>query len=163
MKTLKRRRKSNQTDYAKRIKLLKSGAPRLVFRKTNRYLIAEYVTSIEAQDKVELGMTSKALLKHGWPKDLEGSLKSTPAAYLTGFLFGKEILKRKMDIPIVDLGMSRNQHKNKTFGFLKGLKDSGLDVQCDEEYYPKEDRIKGKHLKKDFSKVFEEIKSKVSK
>jgi large subunit ribosomal protein L18 len=163
MKNLKRRRKENKTDYGKRINFLKGGIPRIVFRKTNKYVISEYVTSKSAQDKVELGTTSKALLEYGWPKELSGSLKSTPAVYLTGFLFGKEILAKKMEIPIIDIGMTRNIHKNKVFAFLKGLKDSGLHVKCEEGYYPDESRIKGKHLKEDFSKIFEEIKLKIQK
>jgi len=161
MKTLKRRRKENKTDYNKRIGLLTSGSPRIVFRKTNKYIIAEYVTSKEAQDKVELGVTSKDLLKQGWPKEFQGSLKSIPAAYLTGFLLGKKITGKKLKTPIIDIGMTRNLHKNKVFGFLKGLKDSGIGIKCDDQYCPEENRIKGKHLKEDFSKTFEEIKQKV--
>ena len=75
MKTIRRRRKENKTDYGKRIKLLKSGKPRIVFRKSNRYVVAQYVISKEAQDKTELGVSSKELLKHGWPKENSGSLK----------------------------------------------------------------------------------------
>lgn len=162
MKTLKRRRKENKTDYIKRMNLLKGGLPRIVFRKTNRYIVAQYVTSKEAQDKIEVGITSKDLLEHGWPKEFQGSLKSIPAAYLTGFLFGKEIIRKKLKLPVIDTGMTRNLHKNKMFSFLKGLKDSGLNIKCEEEHYPDEDRTKGKHLKKDFSKTFEEIKLKIS-
>lgn len=161
MKTIKRRRKENKTDYVKRLGLLKSGVPRLVFRRTNKYVIAEYITSHEAQDKVTLGMTSKILLEHGWPKTLEGSLKSTPAVYLFGFLFGKKMAEKKLHTSIMDLGMARNIHKNKTFAFLKGLKDAGVSIKCDEEYYPDENRIRGKHLKQDFSKTFDEIKNKI--
>ena len=62
MKTIKRRRKESKTDYLKRIKLLKSESPRVVFRKTNKYVIAQYVLSKGAQDKVVLGITSKKLL-----------------------------------------------------------------------------------------------------
>ena len=62
MKTLKRRRKENKTDYAKRLKLLKSETPRIVFRKTNKYLIAQYIVSEETHDKVEIGITSKILM-----------------------------------------------------------------------------------------------------
>ena len=163
MKTLKRRRKEHKTDYLKRIKLLKSGSPRVVFKKTNKYIMAQYVKSKEAQDKVEMGISSKILIKYGWPKEFEGSLKSIPASYFTGLLIGKKILERKLEKPIVDFGMIRVLHKNKTFAFLKGLKDSGVRVECKEEFFPNEDRIKGKHLKKDFSKIFEEIKSKIQK
>lgn len=163
MKTLKRRRKENKTDYGKRIIMLKGGVPRIVFRKTNRYIIAQYVTSREAQDKVELGITSKSLIGQGWPKESQGSLKSIPAAYLTGFFFGKKIIAEKLETPIIDIGMTRNLHKNKVFGFLKGLKDSGLDIKGEEQYYPEENRIKGKHLKNDFSKTFDDIKLKIQK
>jgi large subunit ribosomal protein L18 len=161
MKTLKRRRKEYKTDYLKRIKLLKSGSPRVVFKKTNKYIIAQYVKSKEAQDKVEMGITSKILIKYGWQKEFEGSLKSIPASYLTGLLIGKKILEKKLEKPIIDFGMIRVLHKNRAFAFLKGLKDSGIKVECKEEFFPNEDRIKGKHLKKDFLKMFEEIKSKI--
>lgn len=163
MKTLKRRRKEYKTDYLKRIKLLKSGSPRVVFKKTNKYIIAQYVKSKEAQDKVEVGITSKILIKYGWSKEFGGSLKSIPASYLTGLLIGKKILEKKLEKPIIDFGMIRVLHKNRAFAFLKGLKDSGIRVECEEEFFPNKDRIKGRHLKKDFSKMFEEIKSKIQK
>ncbi len=163
MKTLKRRRKEHKTDYLKRIKLLKSGSPRVVFKKTNKYIIAQYVKSKEAQDEIKMGITSKILLKYGWPKEFGGSLKSIPASYLTGLLIGEKILEKKLEKPVVDFGMIRVLHKNKAFAFLKGLKDSGIGVECEEKFFPNEDRIKGKHLKKDFSKIFEGIKSKIEK
>ncbi|HUW43504.1 MAG TPA: 50S ribosomal protein L18 [Bacillota bacterium] len=161
MKTLKRRRKEHKTDYSKRIQLLKSGSARVIFKKTNKYFIAQYVKSKEAKDKIEIGITSKNLFKYGWPEELKGSLKSTPASYLTGLLIGKKILGRKLPEPIADFGMLRVLHKNRAFAFLKGLNDSGIKVKCEEKFFPSEDRIKGKHLKKDFSKIFEEIKSKI--
>jgi len=161
MKTQKKRKKENKTDYLKRIKLLKGRSPRIVFRKTNRYIIAQYVKSKEAQDKVEAGVTSKSLIKYGWPKELKGSLKSIPASYFTGLLIGKKILRKKLEKPVADFGMIRVLHKNRAFSFLKGLKDSGVKVECKEEFFPTEDKIKGKHLKKDFSKIFEEIKFKI--
>ena len=63
MKTLKRRRKENKTDYGKRLKLLKSGIPRIVFRKTNKYLIAQYVKSEQTKDKIEIGVNLESTLK----------------------------------------------------------------------------------------------------
>ena len=112
MKIDKRRRREGKTDYANRFKLLRSELPRIVFRKTNRYIVAQYVTSKEAQDKIEIGVTSKNLKNFGWPKEFEGSLKSTTASYLTGFLLGKEIAKKKLKTPILDLGMTRIIAKN---------------------------------------------------
>ncbi len=163
MKTLKKRRKENKTDYSKRINLLKSNSPRIVFRKTNRYIIAQYVTSREAQDKIEEGITSKELLKYGWPKEFESGLKTIPASYLIGLLIGQKILKKKMEKPVADSGMNRIVHKNRFFAFLKGLKDAGIQVECKEEFFPDEDRTIGKHLKGDFSKIFGGIKLKIQK
>ena len=163
MKTLKRRRRENKTDYLKRLKLLKSDSPRIVFRKTNKYLIVQYTTSEETKDKIEIGMTSKKLINYGWPKDLEGSLKSLPASYLVGLLIGKEILKNKKETPIVDFGMIRIVSKSKVHAFLKGLIDSGIKLKHKKENFPNDERISGKHLKKDFSKIFNEIKSKIEK
>lgn len=162
MKTLKRRRLENKTDYLKRMKLLKSEAPRVVFRKTNRYVIAQYVESHEAKDKVVIGLTSKKLKEFGWPEKFEGSLKSISASYLTGLLIGKEIAEKKLKIPIIDFGMTRVLSKNRTFAFIKGLVDAGIEIKCDEENFPEEERIEGKNLKEDFSKHFKEIKEKIS-
>ncbi len=153
-----RRRKERKTDYARRMKFLKSETPRLVFRKTNRYLITQYVTSKEAQDKIEMGISTKELLKHGWPKELSGSLKSITAAYFLGILVGKKIKEKKLREPIVDFGMMRMIHKSKPHAFLKGLVDSGLKLKHDEKTFPKLEKIQGKHIK-NFD--FEKIKSKV--
>jgi large subunit ribosomal protein L18 len=161
MKTQRRRRTENKTDYKKRMGLLKSGTPRIVFRKTNKYIISQYVISKEAQDSVKFGITSKELLKYGWPKKFEGSLKSIPASYMTGFLMGKQIIKNKLQSPIIDFGMIRVLHKTKLYAFIRGLIDSGIEIQCKEEAFPEEERIHGENLKEDFSKTFKEVKSKI--
>ena len=161
MKTQRRRRKENKTDYGKRVKLLKGETPRAIFRKTNRYIIAEYVESKEAQDRIILGITSKILLKYGWPEDMKGSLKSLPASYLTGFLFGKRILKKKLKNPLIDIGMNRSVKKGRVFSFVKGLIDSGIHVNCKAEILPEKDQFEGKRLKKDFSSIFSKIKNKI--
>jgi len=163
MKTIKRRRKENKTDYGNRIKLLKSGIPRIVFRKTNKYFLVQYVTSKEAQDKVKFNLTSKELIKYGWPEEFKNSLKSIPSAYLTGILTGKKIQENKLKTPIADFGMLRMLHKTKVYGFLKGLIDAGIDIKCDKKTFPTQESIEGKFLKKDFSKNFEKIKLNINK
>jgi large subunit ribosomal protein L18 len=164
MKTIqKRRRRENITDYLTRLKMLKSGKPRLVFRKTNKYIISQYVISEEAKDKIIFGITSKKLLEYGWPESFKGSLKSIPASYLTGYLMAKKIKEKKLETPIVDFGMLRKLHKSKLFAFLKGIIDGGIEINCKKEAFPEEERIEGKSLKEDFSKQFNEIKSKIEK
>ena len=172
MTNLKRRRKEFKTDYKKRFALLKSGLPRVIFRKTNKYLIVQYVKSDNAQDKILLGIDSKVLLKYGWPK--EESIKSIPAAYLTGYLFGKKILLKRLEgspegtavssfeeKPIIDFGMARVLHKTRVYAFILGLIDSGIKIECKKESFPEESRIKGNHLKNKIP--FDEIKSKIDK
>jgi large subunit ribosomal protein L18 len=161
MKTLRRRRKEKKTDYNIRIKLLKSGVPRLVFRKSSRYIISQYVVSEEAKDKIVIGTTSKILMKYGWPEEMRGSLKSLPASYLTGYFFGKKIVNEKLETPILDIGMMRNVNKNRFFAFIKGLIDAGIKINSKKESFPEDERIKGKSLKRDFSVMFVKIKNKI--
>ena len=164
MKNIFKRRKQGKTNYSKRKILLRSESPRIVFRRTNRYIIAQYVTTKEAKDKIEIGITSKSLEKYGWPKESEGSLRSLTAAYLTGFLIGKKIIKEKKKAPVFDLGMVSSASKTRPYAFLKGLIDSGVKMSHkDSGIFPDEERIKGKHLKKDFSNLFEKIKSSIEK
>jgi len=161
MKTQKRRRKENKTDYLKRLKLLKGEKPRIVFRKTNRFIISEYILSKEAQDQAIFGFDSRKLNEYGWPKNAQGSLKSTTASYLAGYLTGKTIIKQKLETPILDAGMNRVLHKNKIYAFIKGMIDSGIKINCEKEFFPEESRIKGQHLKNKIP--FDEIKSKIDK
>ncbi len=163
IKVQKRRRREFKTDYSTRIKLLKSNRPRLVFRRTNKYFIVQYVISEEAKDKILFGITSKELLKYSWPENFKGSLRSIPSAYLTGYLVGNKIKKEKLDTPIVDFGMLRTKYKSRVFSFLKGLIDSGLKLNSKPEVFPEEGRIKGEHLKENFAKDFEKVKLSIGK
>ncbi len=154
---MKRRRKG-KTDYKARRGLLKSGKNRIVFRKTNKYIIGQLIKSKEARDKVIVGITSKELLKYGWPENAKGSLKSLPASYLTGYLLGK---KSKGEEVVFDFGMIRNVYKSRAYGFLKGLIDSGIEIKSDKKVFPEKDRIEGKHLKNkiDFNKIKNKIEN----
>ena len=163
MKTLRKRRKQFKTDYGKRIKLLKSHSPRIVFRKTNKYVMGQYAFSKEAQDTVNFGFSSKKLLDFGWPKEFQNSLKSIPASYLLGVLVGTKIKKEKLEKPIVDFGMNKMLHKTKVYAFLKGLLDSGIDLKTKKDIFPEEEKLRGKYLKKDFTPHFELIKKNIEK
>jgi len=153
----KRRRFEGKTDYGARKTMLLSGRPRIVFRKTNRYVTGQLVESKEARDKVVVAFSSKELLESGWPKEMEGSLKSLPAAYLTGFMLGKESMKKKIESGILDLGLNRNVPKSRIYAFVAGLKKSGFDVPCNEKMLPEKDRLEGKHLGKDIKTTIEKI------
>ncbi len=140
MKTIRRRRKTAKTDYKARLALLKSEKPRLVIRKTNRYITAQLVESEIAQDKTLAKATSKELLEKGIPKESEGSLKSLPAAYLTGYLLVKKLKEQPKEV-ILDIGMHRNVHGARIFAALKGAVDAGLNIPHNPESFPSEEKL----------------------
>ena len=155
LRTMKRRRRENRTDYKARRILLESGTPRIVVRRTNKYYILQAVESVEAQDKVIATVTSKDLLKNGWDAKMSGSLKSISAGYLTGILMAKKLGKGKY---IVDLGMARTFTGSRVFAVVKGLIDGGLDVPANEKVFPSEDRLNGEHLKPEVKAMVAKVK-----
>lgn len=141
MKLPRQRRIEGKTDYKSRLGLLKSGKPRLVVRKTNRYIIVQIVESNIAQDRVVTASTSKDLLSKGWPEEKAGSLKSLSACYLTGFLVAESALKKGLKEAIFDIGMNRNVQKSRIYAVLKGAVDAGLKIPHNDETFPSEEQL----------------------
>ncbi len=139
-KTIRQRRRNAKTDYKARIHLLKSQKPRLVVRKTNRYIIAQLIGSQQAQDKIITAATSRDLLGKGWPQEKKGSLKILAAAYLTGYLLGKRC-KQKPREAILDIGMQRNIRGSRIYAVLKGAGDAGLNIPHAKESLPSNEKI----------------------
>ncbi len=156
MKTVRRRRLESKTDYKARLALLKSEKPRLVVRKTNRYVIAQIVSSEMAQDKVVIGMTSKILLSKGLPAEMAGSLKTLGASYLTGFLLGKAALKAGIKEAVLDAGMHINVKNSRIYAVLKGAVDAGLSIPHTKEILPSMEIIKNEKISKIFDKIVKE-------
>lgn len=140
MKLNKKRRLQSKTNYKKRLILLKGSLPRLVVRKTNRYVIIQIIESKNAQDKIVNSVNTHDLLKYGWPETKKGSLKSITACYLGGFLTGK---KSKVKKVILDTGLIPNTKGSRVYAVVKGILDAGIEINCDEKVFPSEERIKG--------------------
>ena len=145
-----RRRRQNKTDYLARRRMLESEFPRLVIRKTNRYIIAQIIKSKEAQDKVICDANSKELLEYGWGNFY--SIKNLGAAYSTGYLCAIRTLKKGIKKAILDLGLQMSTKGNKIYAAVKGANDAGLEVPCSEDMLPGEERLKIN------AKVIEKIK-----
>jgi len=158
IRSIKRRRKENKTDYLARLTLLKSGKSRLVVRKTNRYIIAQIIDSNVAQDKVVVGVNSHDLLANGWPKELTGSLKGIPAAYLTGFMLAQKAKEKKVAEAILDLGLYRNVKKSRLYAVLKGAVEGGLKIPHDSAALPEMKKITNEKVAKAFEKAKEALK-----
>jgi large subunit ribosomal protein L18 len=151
-----RRKREGKTDYRSRIKLVSSGLPRLVVRRTLSKIIAQIAVFDVKGDIIKAGVDSCLLKDYGW----KGSLKNIPACYLTGFAVGKKALAVGVNDAVLDIGFSTAINGVKIFAFLKGAVDSGLKVACSEEVFPSQDRLGGKHIK-GFENNVEEIKRKI--
>jgi large subunit ribosomal protein L18 len=134
-----RRRREGVTDYRARLKLVKSGKPRLVVRRTNRYVIVQLVESKAGGDRTVLTVTSKVLARYGW----RAGTKNTPAAYLTGYLAGKLAVAKGYTEAIADIGMRTPSKGARVFAAIKGAIDAGLRIPASEEIFPDEARIRG--------------------
>jgi len=156
-----RRRREGKTNYQKRLKLLKSGMPRLIVRRSNKFITVQITNYDVAGDKTLFTVNSAKLKGFGW----NHSYKNTPAAYLVGLLAGK-LAKAKVPSAITDIGMHTAAKGAKVFAAVKGAADAGLKVQFDASMI-QADRIMGKHilahLKKDIPKDFEAVKAKILK
>ena len=162
IRTQKRRRRENKTDYKLRKGLLESLIPRVVIRRTNKYFIVQAVESDEAKDEVLFGVTSKDLLKNGWDEKYSGSLKSISAGYLTGLLFAKKVKSLKLKTKfVVDLGMARTLSGSRVFSVVKGLVDGGLDINADEKVFPLEGRLNGEHMGEDKKKMIVKVRENI--
>lgn len=138
-----RRKRDGQTDYRKRLRLILSNKPRLVFRKSIKYVWLQLATYNEKGDLITVSAHSKELKKLGW----KGSCNNTPAAYLTGLLFAKKTKEIKVTGVIADNGLYATVAKSTFYGALKGVVDGGLNIPVSEEVFPSEDRLNGSHIK----------------
>lgn len=154
MPAIYNRRKNLKTNYAKRLALLKSGKNRVVLRLSNLYANIQYVEHNTKGDSIKIAILSKELSELGWTN----SFKSIPACYLSGYLFGKTVLQKKLNKNVIlDLGLQNAFKKGRLFACVKGIVDSGLDLPVSEESFPSDERINGKHNKKD--QLFNKVKS----
>lgn len=139
---LKRRRKG-LTNYYKRVKLIISGKPRLVVRKTIKHIIAQIAIAKPQGDIIIASAHSKELVKKfKW----YGNTNNTPAGYLVGLIIGYKALQKGIKEAILDIGLHRAVKGAIVFAVAKGAMDAGLYIPCSESVIPSEDRIRGEHI-----------------
>ena len=150
------RKKKGRTNYNKRLKYLISGKPRIVIRKSLKTISIQLVEYTEKGDKILNNVKSSDLKKYGW----NFNLGNIPSAYLTGLLFAKNA---KVKEGVVDLGFVSVTKGSRITAAIKGLVDGGMKIKYSEKIFPKEEAIKGDHLKSKDEKHFEEVKVKILK
>lgn len=134
-----RRKREGKTDYHNRLRLLSSGKPRLVIRKSLRHIFLQVVEFDSAGDKVLFSASSSELRKHGW----KGYLSNTSAAYLTGLLLAS---KMKSGDVVPDIGMYVSTKGSVVYAAIKGVADGGVNVPVSDSVVPDESRIRGEHV-----------------
>lgn len=153
-----RRRRDQKTDYEQRLKLLKSGKPRVVVRTSNKHTRVHLTHYEREGDENEAQTISKELNELGW----NHNTGNVPAAYLTGYLAGK---KTDTEEAILDMGLREMKTGGRIFAAVKGLQDSGVKVPTGEEAFPAEERIRGEHIKEmkdiEVPENFEEVKKNI--
>lgn len=132
-----RRRRSNITNYAKRLALVKGNSPRMVVRKSSTGILVQFLEFSGKGDKVLSSVRSPALKEYGW-----ASRCNSPTAYLCGLLAGKMAGKKGVKDFNLDIGMYTPSKGSLVFAALKGATDSGLKTNYTEEMIT-EDRITG--------------------
>jgi large subunit ribosomal protein L18 len=155
-----RRRKSGETDYRRRLKLLKSGNARAVVRVSNTRTTCQLVTWKVDGDKVELSATGDDLIsRFGWPES--NSRKNLPASYLVGYALGKSALAAGHDQAVLDIGLAASTPGSRVFAALKGMVDAGLEIPHGDSVLPSDERLSGAHIDDSYASIFEATKSKI--
>ena len=137
-----RRRREVRTDYHQRLRLLKSGKPRLVARVSNRHVRAQLVMPGPAGDETHAAATSADLREFGW----EAPTGNLPSAYLTGLLAGGRAIEAGLAEAVLDIGLNTATPGNKVFAVQEGAIDAGLEIPHNESVLADWSRNRGEHI-----------------
>ncbi|MCU4743557.1 50S ribosomal protein L18 [Halobacteria archaeon AArc-m2/3/4] len=137
-----RRRREVRTDYHQRLRLLKSGKPRLVARKSNAHTTAQLVSPGPQGDETHASAHSSDLEEYGW----EAPTSNLPAAYLTGLLAGKRALDAGLEEAVLDIGLNTATPGNKVFAVQEGAIDAGLEIPHNDSVLADWSRTRGEHI-----------------
>ncbi|WP_128225626.1 50S ribosomal protein L18 [Halobacteriaceae bacterium SHR40] len=137
-----RRRREARTDYHQRLRLLKSGKPRLVARKSNTTIRAQLVTTGPQGDETVASANANDLAEYGW----EAPTGNMPAAYLTGLLAGLRAIDAGIEEAVLDIGLNSPTPGNKVFAVQEGAIDAGLEIPHNDDVLADWPRTRGEHI-----------------
>ena len=137
-----RRRREVRTDYHQRLRLLKSGKPRLVARKSNKHTTAQLITPGPQGDETLASAHSSDLETYGW----EAPTGNISAAYLTGLLAGKRAVEAGLEEAVLDIGLNTATPGNKVFAVQEGAIDAGLEIPHNDSVLADWSRTRGEHI-----------------
>ncbi|MCD4759434.1 50S ribosomal protein L18 [archaeon] len=136
-----KRKIRKKTNYKKRLSYLKSGKIRLVIRPSTNNITFQAVEFNVDGDNVLNTTKGKDIKRIGW----KYSTGNIPAAYLTGLLFGTKI-KDTIKEGVVDLGLYSITKGARLPAAIKGIADSGVNINYDESICPSKEDLSGKRI-----------------
>lgn len=137
-----RRRREVRTDYHQRLRLLKSGKPRLVARPSNNHIRAQLITTGPDGDETLASAHSSDLAEYGW----EAPTGNLPAAYLTGLLAGNRAVEGGYETAVLDIGLHSATPGSKVFAVQEGAIDAGVEVPHNDSVLADWNRTRGEHI-----------------
>ncbi|MBZ6495949.1 MULTISPECIES: 50S ribosomal protein L18 [Natrinema] len=137
-----RRRREVRTDYHQRLRLLKSGKPRLVARKSNKHTTAQLITPGPQGDETLASAHSSDLAEYGW----DAPTSNISAAYLTGLLAGTRAVEAGLEEAVLDIGLNTATPGNKVFAVQEGAIDAGLEIPHNDSVLADWSRTRGEHI-----------------
>ncbi|WP_226480239.1 50S ribosomal protein L18 [Natrinema amylolyticum] len=137
-----RRRREVRTDYHQRLRLLKSGKPRLVARKSNKHTTAQLITPGPQGDETLASAHSSDLAEYGW----DAPTSNISAAYLTGLLAGQRAVEAGLEEAVLDIGLNTATPGNKVFAVQEGAIDAGLEIPHNDSVLADWSRTRGEHI-----------------
>ena len=137
-----RRRREARTDYHQRLRLLKSGKPRLVARMSNKHARAQLVFPGSDGDETVVAASSDELSEYGW----DAPTGNLPSAYLTGVLVGKRAVENGYEDAVLDVGLHSPTPGSKVFAVQEGAIDAGLEIPHNDAVLPDWRRNRGEHI-----------------
>ncbi len=137
-----RRRREGRTDYHQRLRLLKSGKPRLVARTSNQHAQVQLIVPGPSGDQTTASAHSSELADFGW----EAPTGNLPAAYLTGYLGGLRAVEAGVEEAVLDIGLNSATPGAKVFAIQEGAIDAGLDSPHNEAVFADWERTRGEHI-----------------
>ena len=140
-----KRRRTAETDYQRRMRMLRGGMPRAVVRLSNTQVTCQLISYESSGDRVLASVTGKTLVdKHKWPSD--ASRKSVPACYLAGMALGKSAIGSGHTGAILDIGLAASSRGNRAYAALRGMIEAGMEIPHSEDVLPSDDRVDGSHI-----------------
>lgn len=137
-----RRRREVRTDYHQRLRLLKSGKPRLVARKSNSHVRAQLIVPGRLGDETLASAHSSDLREFGW----EAPTGNLPSAYLTGLLAGRRAIDADVEEAVLDIGLNTATPGAKVFAVQEGAIDAGVEIPHNDNVLAEWPRTRGEHI-----------------